>query len=66
MPDHHDDTLPPSAEEGPRGPIAWDVLILLTAAGAASAAALVDVALTPVLIVVGLACLIRLERLWRP
>jgi len=42
------------------------VLALLTAAGSASAAALLDATLTPLLIVVGLGCLVYLERIWRP
>jgi hypothetical protein len=49
-----------------RSPIGWDVLVLLMAAGSASAAALLDAALAPMLIVVGLGCLVRLERVWRP
>lgn len=68
MHDSPDDTLPAAAMPEPdtRGAIGWDVLALLTAAGSASAAALYDAALAPLLIVVGLACLIRLERIWRP
>lgn len=64
MHDTPDDTLP--VTDQPRSPRGWDVLVLMTAAGSASAAALLDAALTPLLIVVGLACLIRLERVWRP
>lgn len=65
MPNASDDTLPPN-DDAARSPIGWDVLVLLTAAGSASAAALYDATLAPVLIVVGLLCLIRLERIWRP
>lgn len=68
MHDTPDDPLPASALSASetRGAIGWDVLALLTAAGSASAAALYDAALGPLLIIVGLACLIRLERIWRP
>lgn len=65
MPDTPDTTLP-ATDQDARIPLGWDVLVLMTAAGSASAAALLDAALTPLLIVVGLACLIRLERVWRP
>ena len=45
-------------------PLGWKVLMLLLAAGSASAATLLD-AFAPLLIVVGLACLVWLERAWR-
>lgn len=67
MHDTPDDTLmraPASGDDRP--PIGWGVLALLTAAGSASAAALLDATLTPLLIVVGLGCLVYLERIWRP
>lgn len=67
MHDTPDDTLmraPASGDDRP--PLGWDVLALLTAAGSASAAALLDATLTPLLIVLGLGCLVYLERIWRP
>lgn len=65
MHDAPDNSLPAS-EEDTRSPLGWDVLVLMLAAGSTSAAALLDIAYAPFLIVVGLACLIRLERVWRP
>ena len=65
MHDAPDNSLPAS-DDDTRSPRGWDVLVLMIAAGSASAAALLDIAYTPLLIVVGLACLNRLERTWRP
>lgn len=66
MHDTPDDALSTPASDDDRPPIGWGVLALLTAAGSASAAALLDATLTPLLIVVGLGCLVYLERIWRP
>jgi hypothetical protein len=66
MHDTPDDALGAPASGDDRPPIGWGVLALLIAAGSASAAVLLDATLTPLLIVVGLGCLVYLERIWRP
>ena len=62
-------TPAPSDDNAPDVParvrMGWALLMLLTAAGSASAATLMDTA-APLFIVIGLACLVRLEQAWRP